>query len=124
MVGLASHLQAFDLRVEDVGKRACTVAGTCADLGGSSVVVLSAGSSFEGTGFSLARSLQCGIQLAEDGVATLSQGEVVGHVIGACVMTPNFDVNQLSDRVEYRDNERKLDAQSVPLPTLTIPPLR
>lgn len=124
MVGLASHLQAFDLRIEDVGKRACTVAGTCADLGGSSVVVLSAGSAFEATGFSLARSLQCGIQLAEDGVATLSQGEVVGHVIGACVMTPNFDVNQLSDRVEYRDNERKLDAQSVPLPTLTIPPLR
>ena len=124
MVGLASQVQAFDLRVEDVGKRACTVAGTCADLGGSSVVVLSPGSSFEATGFSLARSVQCGLQLAEDGVATLSVGDVVGHVIGACVMTAGFDVNRLSDRVEYRDNQRKLDAQAVPLPTLTIPPLR
>lgn len=124
MVGLGAAVKAVDLRVEDTGKRACTVAGTCDDVGGSAVVVLSAGSVFEATGFSLLRSAQCGLQLAEAGVATLSQGEIVGHLIGACVQTTGFDLARLADRVEYRDNGRKLDAQSVPLPTLSIPPLR
>lgn len=124
MVALGATVRAAELRVDDVGKRACTLAQRCDDVGGSGVVVLSAGSVFEATGFSLLRSAQCGLQLAEGGVATLAQGEIVGHVIGACVQTTAFDVARLADRVEYRDNGRKLDAQSVPLPTLTVPPLR
>ena len=124
MVGLGSTLKATELRVEDVGKRACSIAQTCPDLGGSAVVVLSAGSSFEATGFSFARSVQCGLQLAEDGVATVSRGEIVGHVIGACVLTAGFDLARLSDQVTYLDNQRKLDAASVPLPAVRVPPLR
>jgi hypothetical protein len=61
------------------------------------------------------RCAQCGLQLADGGVATLSFGEIVGHVIGACVQTEGFDL------VRQRG---KLDAEAVPLPTLTIPRLR
>jgi hypothetical protein len=120
-VGSGSTVNADALRVEAVAKRSCVAARTCDDVGGSSLVVVGAGSKAEVTGFSLARSEQCGVELALDGVATLSSGEIVGHVIGACVESANFDLSRLQTAVEYRDNQQKLDSSSLPLPTLTLP---
>ena len=71
--------------------------------------------------FTLLRSPQCGLQLAEGGEASLSQGEVGEHGIGACVQTDGFDLGRLSDQVSFRDNGRKLDASAVPLPDVTLP---
>jgi hypothetical protein len=81
------------------------------------VVVLEDGSSLTATQFSFAQSAQCGIQLAEGGVATLSQGEIRGHLIGACISTAGFDVNRVSDGVTYVDNTRNVDADVLPLPS-------
>jgi hypothetical protein len=120
-VGSGSTVTADALRIDTVAKRACVAARSCDDVGGSSLVVLGAGSKAEVTAFSLAHSVQCGVELAQDGVATLSAGEIVGHVVGACVETTNFDLARLQTQVEYRDNVQKLDSSSLPLPTLTLP---
>lgn len=120
-VGSGSSVTADSLRVDGVAKRACSAAGTCDDVGGSSLVVLGAGSTAEVTRFSLARSAQCGVELAQDGAATLSAGEIVGHPVGACVQTLNFDLSRLQSGVEYRDNQQKLDSSTLPLPTITLP---
>jgi hypothetical protein len=116
-VGSGSTVHASSLRVTTTVKRSCVAAGTCMDVGGSAVVVLEEGSSLTATQFSFAQSAQCGIQLAEGGVATLTQGEIRGHPIGACIATAGFDVNRVSDGVTYLDNTRNLDADVLPLPS-------
>lgn len=119
--GSGATVTATELAVEDTLKRACTAAGTCPDVGGSAVVVLGAGTTLTATRFSFARSAQCGLQLAEGGRASLVDGEVSGHPVGACVQTEGFDVAGISQGVGYRDNSRKLDSASVPLPAVTRP---
>ena len=115
---------ATHLLVRDVTKRACTVAETCDDRGGSAVVVVGAGARLTATRFRLETSAQCGLQLAASGDAALARGAVRGHAIGVCLQVPGFDVAKLQDEVIYESNGRNLDAQDVPLPTLTVPTYR
>ncbi len=120
-VGAGAFVQLEDVRIADTGKRACVAQGSCDDRGGSGVVVLGTDAALKLTRFGLVRSVQCGLQLAEGGVADLSEGEVAESAIGASVLTEGFDLGRISDRVVYRDNARKLDALSMPLPEVTLP---
>jgi hypothetical protein len=47
-------------------------------------------------------------------------GEVSYNVIGANIQTAGFDINRLTDRVRYFENDRNLDADSLPIPDLVI----
>ena len=73
--------------------------------------------------FELSRSAQCGLQLAEGGVADLSNGEVAKNLIGASVTTAGFDIGRISAQVNYRDNTQMLDALFLPLPARGMPKL-
>jgi hypothetical protein len=117
----AATVNATHLTVRDVTKRTCTTAGTCDDRGGSSVVVLEPGAHFGATHFLFDTSAQCGLQLATQGDATLSMGEVRGHPIGVCLQVDGFDLSRLSDQVVYDGNGRNLSSLNVPLPSLTAP---
>ncbi|MHB8879241.1 MAG: right-handed parallel beta-helix repeat-containing protein [Myxococcaceae bacterium] len=110
-----------DVRIVDTGKRACVAASTCENRGGSAAVVLGQAASLTMLRFVLARSAQCGLQLAEGGVADLVDGEVAENLIGASVMTEGFDLARISGQVVYRDNARKLDSASMPLPEANLP---
>jgi hypothetical protein len=114
---------ASSLSVTNTIKRPCIAAGTCPDQGGSAVVVDQAGSSLTADHFSFAQSAQCGVQLAEGGVATLTSGEIRGHLIGACVATDGFDLSRIQSGVTYVDNTRNLDATMLPLPDAMVPSL-
>ncbi|MBL9037464.1 MAG: hypothetical protein JNG84_03010, partial [Archangium sp.] len=71
--------------------------------------------------FVVARNGGSGIELAGGGVVDLADGDISGHRVGANVMTPDFDLARIDQRVRYRDNERKLTAEVVPLPKLPTP---
>jgi hypothetical protein len=58
------------------------------------------------------------VQLALDGSIDLSDGEVSGALVGACVQVPGYDIARLQDRVLYRDNGTNLDVTTLPIPEL------
>jgi hypothetical protein len=120
-VGGGSALEATELSVTSTHKSACVAAGTCPDIGGSAVAVLQADSTLTATRFVFSGSEQCGIELAEGGVATLMDGQISDHLIGACILTDGFDLAQISQDVAYVNNSRMLDASALPLPATSLP---
>ena len=69
-----------------------------------------------------ATNAECGLRLGAAELVSgaemdLSEGIVEGHEIGACILTPDYDIDRLSNEVEYRDNGTNLDAPVLPVPT-------
>jgi hypothetical protein len=83
--------------------------------GGTAVSMID-GAAADAMRFRFAENALCGLQLARDGVADLSLGEVSGNLIGVNVQTNGFDLNRLNDRVLYLGNDETLDASGLPLP--------
>jgi hypothetical protein len=50
-----------------------------------------------------------------------AQGSIHGNTIGINVQAPDYDYSSISDSVTLRDNQRDLDAASLPLPDLPLP---
>lgn len=121
LVGLGSRAELSDLIVRDITRPTCATEGRCPDNSGSAVVVAHTNAGLTASRFAVARSEKCGLLLSENGVADLSVGDVSHHPVGACVATQGFDVARISKDVSYRDNGRKLEAQTVPLPEMDLP---
>ena len=56
------------------------------------------------------------MQIAEDGVMDLHEGQVLRNAIGVNVQTEGFDIERLTDRVIYHENDRNLDSEELPIP--------
>ena len=52
------------------------------------------------------------------GSADLHEGFVTSNVIGVNVQSAGFDIARLTDRVGYRDNDRNLDTDELPIPDI------
>jgi hypothetical protein len=114
----ATRVSVSDVTVRATLLRAC-VPG-CPDEGGTGVAALG-GSAITLSRFLVDGNARCGLELGDDGTLDVSDGRVVGNVIGACVGTPGYDVQRLSSRVAYEANGQKLGADFVPLPSFVAP---
>ncbi len=79
------------------------------------------GGFMELTRFAITESALCGIMVAQDGTIALHEGRVSQNPIGANVQVIDYDLELLSDRVRYIDNERNYDGTRLAVPDATIP---
>jgi len=73
--------------------------------------------------FSVEEAAYCGVFVGSvEGEAApsldLSRGVVSRSTIGACIQNPDYDLQRLTDGVEYRDNVTNLDARALDVPDL------
>jgi len=106
-----------DLAIADTFERACLPDCPREAGGGGTGLASLDGATVDITRFRVAQSALCGVQLTGSSGLDLHEGEVTGNVVGANVQTESFDLFRLQDRVVYRENERDLDAASLPVPT-------
>jgi hypothetical protein len=123
-------LAAEDLAVRDTLEADCP---TCPGRGGIGVGLYGGGTGTLAR-FAVGRSALCGLQLAtaadpltglpypDSGTIDLQEGEVAENPIGVNLQAPDFDVARLTDRVLYRDNDRNLDTDTLPVPDTVEPP--
>ena len=115
---LSSNIALKDAVVLDTLERAC---GTeCADLALGDGLVSALDAHIDLSRFEVGRSARVGIHVL-GGTIELHDGVVFDNPIGANVYQSDFDTAALSDRVEYRNNERNLDVQELRFPGLQIP---
>jgi len=110
--GTDTRLELTALVVDAVAERRCATDG-CAGLGLGCGVSSLFDASVRLERFQLADNALCGLQLAEGGVADLSEGEVVRNPIGANVQTEGFDLSRIQTGAVYRDNDRNLDTMAM-----------
>ena len=72
------------------------------------------------TRFAIRDAVLCGLMVAQDGEADLSEGEIVGCEIGACLQVDGYDVTRLQEGVRYRDNGTNLQATMLPVPAAIL----
>ncbi|MBW2465066.1 MAG: hypothetical protein JRH11_25680 [Deltaproteobacteria bacterium] len=112
--------QLSDVVVSQTAEQACA-ATTCAHapygvaLAGVSEATLVA------TRFEAQDSTLCGVLVAENGQVDLSQGQVSGSLIGACLQVEGYDTGRLTESVHYLDNGTSLDATRLPVPVPESP---
>ena len=104
-----------DVEVTDTKKRACAET-TCPMNAAGTGIGAYQDASLTAVRFRVDGSPLCGIQLARDGQIDLSQGEVTNNAIGACVQNEGYDLDRLTDRVDYLDNGRNLESTDLPIP--------
>ncbi len=111
----SSELVGTDVAIHDTLPRACAETTCSAEpfgigVGGyySAQVDLSR--------FEVRRSDLCGLQLAEGATVDLREGLVTGAEIGACVQVDGYDLDRLSENVDYVDNGASLQVTSLPIP--------
>jgi hypothetical protein len=73
------------------------------------------------TGFVVARSALCGVQVATGGTIDLHDGVIAENPIGANIQSADFDPRRLTTDVAYRDNDRNLDSNVLPVPATDVP---
>lgn len=115
----SSELTVQDLEVRDTLVQECEATGTCRWL--ITAHAGAYGGHLEVTRFRLARSAQCGLQLALAGAIDLHEGHVVENPIGVNVQVPGYDTARLSDRVLYLDNDTNFDGDTLPIPEPYVP---
>jgi hypothetical protein len=69
--------------------------------------------------FRIADAPLCGVQVGPGGQADLTEGEISGAQIGACIHETEYDVGRVTDGVRYRDNEVNLETVDFPIPEPT-----
>ncbi len=110
-------LTASDILIEDVDLAECAASSECGFFGsGGHALGAYAGSDADLTRFVIRRPALCGVHMTEGSVITLSEGEVRGAEIGACVQNPDQPLEALSATVHYQDNEQNLDTTTLPIP--------
>ncbi len=111
----SSEVQLQNVEVHRVVAPGCSGA-TCEFGDSGHALAAYSTSTLTATGFVLSDLNLCGIHVAEGGLATLSDGEVAGAAIGACVQNADQPVEDLQREVAYRDNESNLQATMLPVP--------
>ena len=127
-------LNLTDVVVCETLERECAK-DTCADFGDGSGIASLGGAHIEINRFLVSQSALCGIQLAigsfineqgesisyeYGGTMDLYEGEVSHNPIGVNIQTEDFDIDRLMDSVIYRENERNLDTNQLPVPGMGI----
>ncbi|MBW2463896.1 MAG: hypothetical protein JRH11_19765 [Deltaproteobacteria bacterium] len=105
---------ARDLVVRDTTETDC--GSECASWAGGVGIGVYDDASFEVTGIRIERADVCGVQLANGASVTLSDGDVSGCDIGACVQVPDYDLTRLTNDVAFHDNGANLEATDLPVP--------
>ncbi len=105
-----------DVQIDGVAGRLCATS-TCLDTPFGFGVGAYEGAIVSATGFSIRNASLCGVQVAVDGELDLSDGEISGCTIGACVQVDGYDFMRLSTGIAYRDNERNLETTMLPVPS-------
>ena len=118
--GLGADVTLERVVVRDTQARDCATDGCPDEPAGMGVGVYD-GASVTADDFQIQRASFCGAQIAGDSSLDLSNGEVVGNVIGACVQSDGYDLDRLTDGVLYLDNEVNLDSTSLPVPAPVLP---
>jgi len=115
-----SSLKATDLVVARTQTIDCPPTACTVTQGGYGVAAYG-DTSFVAERFLIADNAVVGLTIGDGGTADLSIGEISGNRLGVNVDTDDFDVARLSDRVVYKNNERDLDANQLPVPESTNP---
>jgi len=116
-----SVLEASDALLSDVAvvgtlPNECAEDGLCPGYGWGAGISIAYGAHLDARRFVVSDAALCGVQLAENGTADLSAGEVSANPIGVNVTTDGFDLARLQEGVAYRDNVVNLDSLSLPIP--------
>jgi hypothetical protein len=112
-VTFGGTLELTDVEVRDTLAQACSPECTAGGIGigGYDRGIVRARQ------FRISGSTLCGVHVAQNGAVELSQGEITGNPIGACVQVDGYDLDRLNDEVQYRDNGVNLDSTTLPVPT-------
>ncbi len=105
-----------ELAVVQVDAPACS--GACAATVG---VLATTGARVAARRFRVSWSPGYGVLVGDGAAIDLVDGEVSHHLVGAGVQQADFDVRRLDQGVVFRDNTRKLDSATVPLPEPPLP---
>ena len=109
-------VDAQDLQIRDSSVESCTESGACPRRSSGDGVGVHEGAAVSIDRFLIANAQRCGAQVATDSQLDLSNGEVTGCVIGACIQIDGFDTDRLTREVVFHDNEVNLQATSLPVP--------
>jgi len=110
--GEGATLRGSDVTVTDTARRACAPGCSEAGVGIGAYV----GGLIDLRAFAVRRAALTGVQVARDGAMDLHDGEIAESPIGANVQVDDYDLTRLQDGVAYRDNDRNLDAATLPVP--------
>ena len=66
--------------------------------------------------FEIAENALCGIQIASQGDLQLQDGTVRDHIVGVSIHLDDFHLDKLTNNVVYRNNQRNLVTNALPLP--------
>jgi hypothetical protein len=102
-----------DVRILQTDYPTCMPMGCPAPAAGLAAV---RGGYIDAERFRIADGALVGIQISQAGTMDLVDGEVSGHPIGASVETADFDIERITTRVDYFDNETNLDTSALPVP--------
>lgn len=91
-------------------------------MGGINIAVSKKGAWLDITRFEIGYADLCGLQLI-NAKARLADGNVHHNIIGICIRQPppDFNFEDLTINVIFKDNERKIDADILPVPDINIP---
>lgn len=114
-IGPGVSLVGEDVVVSETHRQNCDEE-PCPDSTYGTGIVAANEASIELTRFASSRNALCGLQLAYGGLMDLHEGRVSRNVVGVNVQTEGFDIERLTDRVIYEENERNLDSSDLPVP--------
>ncbi len=109
-----------DIAITHVVKAACE-ATTC-PMRANGFATAAVGSTLRMTRFEFRDAATCGVFLApyapsgEAPSLDLRSGVIAESAIGACIQVDGYDLDRLTDDVEYRDNGTNLDSTTLPVP--------
>lgn len=108
------------VRVLDTMGRDCEET-TCPDTpGGIGIANITA--TVDARAFEIDGARLCGVMVAAGGELDLSAGSIGGSTVGACVQVEGYDLERITDGVEYReDNGIAVDSTSHMVPSPTDP---
>ena len=113
-----------DVAIDDSLARACAET-TCADAPAGTGLGAYLDGRIVARRFAVAGAALCGVQIASGGAMELTEGEIRGSAIGACVQVEGFDLAAITSTVVYEDNGVNVDMamHAVPTPTEPLPAL-
>ena len=113
--GASTAMRLSDVSIEDTLARECATT-TCVGFGAGIGVSSLDGASTSLTKFRIARSALAGGQLVRGGTLDLMTGEISSCPVGVNVQTEGFDFARLTRDVSFRDVERPVESNALPVP--------
>jgi hypothetical protein len=113
--GDGTRVQLTHLLIEDTRERTCTA---CATAGVGLGAYVDGAIDLER--FLIRDNALAGVQVANDGQIDLRDGEVASNPVGVNIQVPDYDVERLIDRVQFRNNGTNLDSSELPVPDPTV----